>query len=38
VLSERLKPVRNGFGNIHPSVLSTSATGILWNAEEIFVD
>ena len=33
----RVKPVRNGFGNVHPSVLSPSAAGILWNAEEIFV-
>jgi peptide/nickel transport system substrate-binding protein len=33
----RSKPVRNGFGNLHPSVLSNTATGILWNAEEIFV-
>jgi peptide/nickel transport system substrate-binding protein len=31
------KPVRNGFGNVHPSILSNSASGILWNSEEIFV-
>jgi len=31
------KPVRNGFGNMHPSGLSNSASGVLWNAEEIFV-
>jgi peptide/nickel transport system substrate-binding protein len=36
-VSVRVKPVRNGFGNVHPSVLSNSATGILWNADEIFV-
>jgi peptide/nickel transport system substrate-binding protein len=31
------KPVRNGFGNVHPSVLSNSASAIVWTAEEIFV-
>ena len=31
------KPVRNGFGNVHPTVLSNSASAIIWNAEEFFV-
>jgi peptide/nickel transport system substrate-binding protein len=30
-------PLRNRFGNLRPSSLSSSASSVLWNAEEFFV-